>query len=140
MLELTKDMERYFKTKVKMNERILNIDGVSFHVEYQGENDVYLSDWRNNWFRVISSESSYYIQPCDVAVFDYKTVAVHSKYNTVYVMCEDSQEVEAIVNYAKMPMNETTAIDIVTYFDVYDNVNFMFYKNALQRMKEHLPL
>lgn len=140
MLELTKDMERYFKTKVKMCERILSIDGVSFHVEYRNENEVYLIDWRNNWYKIIPSESSFYIQPCGVAVFDYKTVAVHSKYNTVNVMCEDSQEVEAIVNYAKLPMNETTDIDIVTYFDVYDNTYFMFYKNALQRMKEHLPL
>lgn len=140
MLELTKDMERYFKTKVKMCEKILNIDGVSFHVEYRSENEVYLIDWRNNWFKIFPSESSFYIQPCGVAIFDYKIVAVHSKYNTVYVMCEDSQEVEAIVNYAKLPMNETTDIDIVTYFDVYDNTHFMFYKNALQRMKEHLPL
>ena len=140
MLELTKDMERYFKTKVKMCERILSIDGVSFHVEYRTDNEMYLIDWRNNWYRVIPSESSFYIKPCGVAVFDYKTVAVHSKYNTVYVMCEDSQEVEAIVNYAKLPMNEAVEVDIVTYFDVYDNTNFMFYKNALQRMKEHLPL
>lgn len=140
MLELTKEMERYFKTKVKMCERILNIDGVSFHVEYQDENNVFLIDWRNNWFKIIPSESSFYIKPCGVAVFDYMTVAVHSEYNTVYVLCEDSQEVEAIVNYAKLPINETTDIDIVTYFDVYDNTHFMFYKNALQRMKEHLPL
>ena len=140
MLELTKDMERYFKTKVKMCERILSIDGVSFHVEYRNDNEVYLIDWRNNWYRVIPSESSFYIKPCGVAVFDYKTVAVHSKYNTVYVMCEDSQEVEAIVSYAKLPMNEAVEVDIVTYFDVYDNTNFMFYKNALKRMKEHLPL
>ena len=140
MLELTKDMERYFKTRVKTNEKILNIDGVSFHVEYQDENDVYLSDWRNNWFKIIPSESSFFIHPCGVAIFDYKIVAVHSKYNTVYVMCEDSQEVEAIVNYAKLPMNEAVEVDIVTYFDVYDNTNFMFYKNALKRMKEHLPL
>ena len=140
MLELTKSMERYFKTKVKMCERILSIDGVSFHVEYRNDNEVYLIDWRNNWYRVIPSESSFYIKPCGVAVFDYKTVAVHSKYNTVYVMCEDSQEVEAIVNYAKLPMNEAVEVDIVTYFDVYDNTNFMFYKNALKRMKEHLPL
>ena len=140
MLELTKDMERYFKTRVKMCERVLSIDGVSFHVEYRNDNEVYLIDWRNNWYRVIPSESSFYIKPCGVAVFDYKTVAVHSKYNTVYVMCEDSQEVEAIVNYAKLPMNEAVEVDIVTYFDVYDNTNFMFYKNAIQRMKEHLPL
>ena len=140
MLELTKDMERYFKTKVKMCERILNIDGVSFHVEYRSEYEVYLIDWRDNWFKIIHSENSFYIQPCGVAVFDYKTVAIHSKYNTVYVMCEDSQEVEAIVNYAKLPMNEAVEVDIVTYFDVYDNTHFMFYKNALQRMKEHLPL
>lgn len=140
MLELTKDMERYFKTRVKMCERILSIDGVSFHVEYRSDNEVYLIDWRNNGFKIISSESSYYIQPCGIAIFDYKIVAVHSRYNTVYVLCEDSQEVEAIVNYAKLPMNETIDIDIVTYFDVYDNTNFMFYKNALQRMKEHLPL
>lgn len=140
MLELTKDMERYFKTKVKMCEKILNIDGVSFHVEYQDENNVFLIDWRDNWFKIIPSESSFYIKPCGVAVFDYMTVAVHSEYNTVYVLCEDSQEVEAIVNYAKLPMNETTDIDIITYFDVYDNTNFMFYKNALQRMKEHLPM
>ena len=140
MLELTKEMERYFKTKVKMCERILNIDGVSFHVEYRNENEVYLIDWRNNWFKIIPSESSFFIKPCGVAVFDYMTVAVHSEYNTVYVMCEDSQEVEAIVNYAKLPMNETVDIDIVTYFDVYDDTNFMFYKNALHRIKEHLPL
>ena len=140
MLELTKDMERYFKTRVKMCERVLSIDGVSFHVEYRNDNEVYLIDWRNNWYRVIPSVSSFYIKPCGVAVFDYKTVAVHSKYNTVYVMCEDSQEVEAIVNYAKLPMNEAVEVDIVTYFDVYDNTNFMFYKNALKRMKEHLPL
>ena len=140
MLELTKDMERYFKTRVKTNEKILNIDGVSFHVEYQDENDVYLSDWRNNWFKIIPSESSFFIHPCGVAIFDYKIVAVHSRYNTVYVLCEDSQEVEAIVNYAKLPMNEAVEVDIVTYFDVYDNTNFMFYKNALKRMKEHLPL
>ena len=140
MLELTKDMERYFKTKVKMCERIIKIDGVSFHVEYRNENEVYLIDWRNNGFKIIPSESSFFIHPCGVAIFDYKTVAVHSKYNTVYVMCEDSQEVEAIVNYAKLPMNEAVEVDIVTYFDVYDNTHFMFYKNALQRMKEHLPL
>ena len=140
MLELTKDMERYFKTKVKMCERVLSIDGVSFHVEYQDDNNVFLIDWRNNWYKIIPSESSFYIKPCGVAVFDYKTVAVHSKYNTVYVMCEDSQEVEAIVNYAKLPMNAAVAVAIVTYFDVYDNTNFMFYKNALKRMKEHLPL
>ena len=140
MLELTKDMERYFKTKVKMCERIISIDGVYFHDEYQDDNNVFLIDWRNNWYRVIPSESSFYIKPCGVAVFDYKTVAVHSKYNTVYVMCEDSQEVEAIVNYAKLPMNEAVEVDIVTYFDVYDNTNFMFYKNALKLMKEHLPL
>lgn len=140
MLELTKDMERYFKTRIKECERIIKIDGVSFHIEYRSEDEVYLIDWRNNGYKIIPSESSYYIQPCGVAIFDYKTVAVHSKYNTVYVMCEDSQEVEAIVNYAKLPTNETTDIDIVKYFDVYDNTNFMFYKNALQRMKEHLPL
>ena len=140
MLELTKDMERYFKTRVKTNEKILNIDGVSFHVEYQNENDVYLSDWRNNWFKIIPSESSFFIQPCGVAIFDYKIVAVHSRYNTVYVLCEETQEVDAIVNYAKLPMNETIDIDIVTYFDIYDDTNFMFYKNALKRMKEHLPL
>ena len=140
MLELTKNMERYFKTRVKMCERVLSIDGVSFHVEYRNDNEVYLIDWRNNWYKIIPSESSSFIRPCGVAIFDYKTVAVHSKYNTVYVLCEDIQEVEAIVNYAKLPMNETTDIDIVTYFDVYDNTDFMFYKNALQRMKEHLPL
>ena len=140
MLELTKDMERYFKTRVKMCERVLSIDGVSFHVEYRNDNEVYLIDWRNNWYKIIPSESSFYIKPCGVAVFDYKTVVVHSKYNTVYVMCEDSQEVEAIVNYAKLPMNEAVEVDIVTYFDVYDNTNFMFYKNALKLMKEHLPL
>lgn len=140
MLELTKDMERYFKTKVKMCERVINIDGVSFHVEYRNDNEVYLIDWRNNWFKIIPSESSFFIQPCGVAIFYYKIVAVHSRYNTVYVLCEDTQEVDAIVNYAKLPMNETIDIDIVTYFDVYDNTNFMFYKNALKRMKEHLPL
>ena len=140
MLELTKDMERYFKTRVKMCERILSIDGVSFHVEYRNDNEVYLIDWRNNWYKIIPGEGSFFIKPCGVAIFDYKTVAVHSKYNTVYVLCEDIQEVEAIVNYAKLPMNETTDIDIVTYFDVYDNTDFMFYKNALQRIKEHLPL
>ena len=140
MLESTKDMERYFKTKVKMCERILSIDGVSFHIEYRNDNEMYLIDWRNNWYKVIPSESSFFIKPCGVAIFDYKIVAVHSKYNTVYVMCEDSQEVEAIVNYAKLPMNEAVEVDIVTYFDVYDNTHFMFYKNALQRMKEHLPL
>ena len=140
MLELTKDMERYFKTRVKTNEKILNIDGVSFHVEYRNDNEVYLIDWRNNRYRVIPSESSFYIQPCGVAIFDYKIVAVHSRYNTVYVLCEDTQEVDAIVNYAKLPMNEAVEVDIVTYFDVYDNTHFMFYKNALQRMKEHLPL
>ena len=140
MLELTKDMERYFKTKVKMCERILSIDGVSFHVEYQDDNNVFLIDWRNNWYKVIPSESSFFIKPCGVAIFDYKIVAVHSRYNTVYILCEDTQEVEAIVNYAKLPMNETIDIDIVTYCDIYDDTNFMFYKNALQRMKEHLPL
>lgn len=140
MLELTKGMERYFKTRVKMCEKILSIDGVSFHVEYRNDNEVYLIDWRNNWYKIIPSESSFFIQPCGVAIFDYKIVAVHSRYNTVYVLCEDSQEVEAIVNYAKLPMNEAVEVDIVTYFDVYDNTNFMFYKNALQRMKEHLPL
>ena len=140
MLELTKDMERYFKTRVKMCERVLSIDGVSFHVEYRNDNEVYLIDWRNNWYRVIPSESSFYIKPCGVAVFDYKTVAVHSRYNTVYILCEDTQEVEAILSYAKLPMNEAVEVDIVTYFDVYDNTNFMFYKNALKRMKEHLPL
>ena len=140
MLELTKDMERYFKTKVKMCERVLSIDGVSFHVEYQDDNNVFLIDWRNNWYKIIPSESSYFIHPCGVAIFDYKIVAVHSRYNTVYILCEDTQEVEAILSYAKLPMNETTDIDIVTYCDIYDNTNFMFYKNALQRMKEHLPL
>ena len=140
MLELTKDMERYFKTRVKTNEKILNIDGVSFHVEYRNDNEVYLIDWRNNWYKIIPGESSFFIQPCGVAIFDYKIVAVHSRYNTVYVLCEDTQEVDAIVNYAKLPMSETIDIGIVTYFDVYDNTNFMFYKNALQRMKEHLPL
>ena len=140
MLELTKDMERYFKTRVKMCERILSIDGVSFHVEYRNDNEVYLIDWRNNWFKIIPSEGSFFIQPCGVAIFDYKIVAVHSRYNTVYVLCEDTQEVDAIVNYAKLPMNEAVKVDIVTYFDVYDNTHFMFYKNALQRMKEHLPL
>ena len=140
MLELTKDIERYFKTRVKMCERILSIDGVSFHIEYRNYNEMYLIDWRNNWYKIIPGESSYFIRPCGVAIFDYKTVAIHSRYNTVYVMCEDSQEVEAIVNYAKLPMNEAVEVDIVTYFDVYDNTHFMFYKNALQRMKEHLPL
>ena len=140
MLELTKDMERYFKTRVKMCERILSIDGVSFHVEYRNDNEMYLIDWRNNWYKVIPSESSFFIKPCGVAIFDYKTVAVHSRYNTVYILCEDTQEVEAILSYAKLPMNEAVEVDIVTYFDVYDNTNFMFYKNALKRMKEHLPL
>lgn len=140
MLELTKDMERYFKTRVKMCERTLHIDGVSFHIEYRTDNEMYLIDWRNNWYRVIPSESSYFIRPCGVAIFDYKIVAVHSRYNTVYILCEDTQEVEAIVNYAKLPMNDAVEVDIVTYFDVYDNTHFMFYKNALQRMKEHLPL
>ena len=140
MLELTKDMERYFKTKVKMCERILSIDGVSFHVEYRNDNEMYLIDGRNNWYKVIPSESSFFIKPCGVAIFDYKIVAVHSRYNTVYILCEDTQEVEAIVSYAKLPMNEAVEVDIVTYFDVYDNTNFMFYKNAIQRMKEHLPL
>ena len=104
------------------------------------DNEVYLIDWRNNWFKIIPSESSFFIQPCGVAIFDYKIVAVHSRYNTVYVLCEDTQEVDAIVNYAKLPMNETIDVDIVTYCDIYDDTNFMFYKNALQRMKEHLPL
>lgn len=140
MLELTKDMERYFKTRVKMCERTLHIDGVSFHIEYRTNNEMYLIDWRNNWYRVIPSESSYFIRPCGVAIFDYKIVAVHSRYNTVYILCEDTQEVEAILSYAKLPMNDAVEVDIVTYFDVYDNTHFMFYKNALKRMKEHLPL
>lgn len=140
MLELTKDMERYFKTRVKMCERTLHIDGVSFHIEYRTDNEMYLIDWRNNWYRVIPSESSYFIRPCGVAIFDYKIVAVHSRYNTVYILCEDTQEVEAILSYAKLPMNDAVEVDIVTYFDVYDNTHFMFYKNALKRMKEHLPL
>ena len=47
---------------------------------------------------------------------------------------------ESLLKIKNKPMNETIDVDIVTYCDIYDDTNFMFYKNALRLMKEHLPL
>ena len=138
-MELNKNLERYFK---KAGDDVINTDGVLFYGKRISEKEFYLKDWRDNLFLVTRTPGKrYLVEIAENTVYNYKTVVCyHDNEIAKIILCEDAQEVDIIVNYAKLPFCEYNKIEI------HDDIIFMprtpviFYKSALEYIKERLPI
>ena len=136
---LNKNLERYFK---KYGKDTVFIDGVVFYGEKKSETEFYLKDWRENTFLVTKTEeNNYLVEVAEHIVLNYITVVCYYDNKIAkIILCEDLQEVKVIVNYAKLPFCEYNKIE------THDTISFMhgtpviFYKSALEYIKEHLPI
>ena len=136
---LNKNLERYFK---KYGKDTVFIDGVVFYGEKKSETEFYLKDWRENTFLVTKTEeNNYLVEVAEHIVLNYITVVCyHDNKIAKIILCEDAQEVNVILNYAKLPFCEYNKIE------THDTISFMpgtpviFYKSALEYIKEHLPI
>ena len=138
-MELNKNLERYFK---KTGADVINTDGILFYGKRISEKEFYLKDWRDNLYLVTRTpDKRYMVEIAENTVYNYKTViCYHDNEIAKIILCEDLQEVKVIVNYAKLPFCEYNKIEIN------DNISFMpvtsviFYKSALEYIKERLPI
>ena len=138
-MKLNKNLERYFK---KYGNDTVIADGVVFYGKRKSENQIYLKDWRDNLFLVSRTPGKQYlIEIAQSIVFDYKTVVCFNENGIAkIILCEDAQEVNVILNYAKLPFCEYNKIE------THDTISFMsgtpviFYKSALEYIKERLPI
>ena len=69
----------------------------------KSENQIYLKDWRNNLYLVTKTTGKrYLIEIAQNAVYGYKTVVCFNEKGIAkIILCEDAQEVDIIVKYAK---------------------------------------
>ena len=138
-MELNKNLERYFK---KAGADVINTDGILFYGKRISEKEFYLKDWRDNLYLVTRTPGKrYMVEIAENTVYNYKTViCYHDNEIAKIILCEDLQEVKVIVNYAKLPFCEYNKIEI------HDDIIFMpgtpviFYKSALEYIKERLPI
>ena len=136
---LNKNLERYFK---KAGADVINVDGLLFYGWQIAKNQYYLKDWRENTFLVTrTEENNYLVEFAEHIVLNYITVVCyHDNKIAKIILCEDAQEVNVIMSYAKLPFCEYNKIEI------HDNISFkhgtpvIFYKTALEYIKEHLPI
>lgn len=136
---LNKNLERYFKKAG--NDKII-ADGIVFFGKRISEKEFYLKDWRENTFLVTrTEENNYLVEFAEHIVLNYITVVCYHDNKIVkIILCEDAQEVNVIMSYAKLPFCEYNKIEI------HDNISFkhgtsvIFYKTALEYIKEHLPI
>ncbi len=138
-MELNKNLERYFK---KYGSDTVITDGAAFYGKRKSENQIYLKDWRNNLYLVTKTAGKrYLVEIAENTVYNYKTViCYHDNEIAKIILCEDAQEVDIIVNYAKLPFCEYNKIEIHNDIGFLPETPVIFYKSALEYIKEHLPI
>lgn len=138
-MELNKNLERYFK---KYGSDAVIADGLMFYGKRKSENQIYLKDWRDNLFLVTRTPGKrYLVEIAEDTVYNYKTViCYHDNKIAKIILCEDSQEVKVIVNYAKLPFCEYNKIEIRDDISFLPKTPVIFYKSALEYIKERLPI
>ena len=136
---LNKNLERYFK---KAGADVIIMDGLLFYGKRISEKEFYLKDWRDNLFLVTrTSGKQYLIEIAENTVYGYKTVVCyHDNKIAKIILCEDAQEVNAIMNYAKLPFCEYNKIETHDTISFKHGTPVIFYKAALEYIKEHLPI
>ena len=136
---LNKNLERYFK---KYGKDTVFIDGVVFYGEKKSETEFYLKDWRDNLFLATRTPGKRYIlEIAKNTVSSYHSVVCfYGNEIAKIILCEDLQEVKAIVNYAKLPFCGYDEIEIFNVVDFKHGTPVIFYKTALEYIKEHLPI
>ncbi len=83
----------------------------------------------------------YLIEIAQNTVFNYKTViCYHDNEIAKIILCEDSQEANVIMNYAKLPFCEYNKIEIHNDIIFIPGTPVIFYKSALEYIKERLPI
>ena len=138
-MELNKNLERYFK---KYGGDTVIADGIVFFGKRISEKEFYLKDWRDNLFLVTKTPGKrYLVEIAENTVFNYKTViCYHDNERAKIILCEDTQEVNVIMNYAKLPFCEYDEIKILENVSFRKDTPVIFYKTALEYIKERLPL
>ena len=138
-MELNKNLERYFK---KYGSDTVIADGVVFYGKRKSENQIYLKDWRDNLFLVTKTPGKQYlIEIAQSKVFDYKAVVCFNENGIAkIILCEDKQEARAVKNYAELPFCEYSKIEILDYISFKEGTPVIFYKDALEYIKERLPI
>ena len=136
---LNKNLERYFKKAG--NDKII-ADGIVFFGKRISEKEFYLKDWRENTFLVTKTEeNNYLVEVAEHIVLNYITVVCyHDNKIAKIILCEDLQEVKVIVNYAKLPFCEYNKIETHDTISFIPGTPVIFYKSALEYIKEHLPI
>ena len=136
---LNKNLERYFK---KAGADIINVDGLLFYGWQIAKNQYYLKDWRENTFLVSrTEENNYLVEVAGNIVSGYKTViCYHDNKIAKIILCEDAQEVNVIMSYAKLPFCEYNKIEIHDTISFKHGTPVIFYKSVLEYIKEHLPI
>ena len=138
-MELNKNLERYFK---KYGSDAVIADGLMFYGKRKSENQIYLKDWRNNLYLVTRTPGKrYLVEIAQNAVYDYKTVVCFNEKGIAkIILCEDAQEVDIIVKYAKLPFCEYNKIENRGDISFLPKTPVIFYKSALEYIKERLPI
>ena len=138
-MELNKNLERYFK---RAGADVINTDGVLFYGWRIAKNQYYLKDWRDNLFLVTKTPGKrYLVEIAENTVFNYKTVVCYQDNKIAkIILCEDKQEARAVKNYAELPFCEYSKIEILDYISFKEGTPVIFYKTALEYIKERLPL
>lgn len=138
-MELNKNLERYFK---RAGADVINTDGVLFYGWRIAKNQYYLKDWRDNLFLVTKTPGKrYLVEIAENIVSGYKTVVCyHDNEIAKIILCEDAQEVNVIMNYAKLPFCEYDKVKISENVSFRKDTPVIFYKSALEYIKERLPL
>lgn len=138
-MELNKNLERYFK---KAGADVINTDGILFYGKRISEKEFYLKDWRDNLYLVTRTPGKrYMVEIAQNAVYDYKTVVCFNEKGIAkIILCEDAQEVDIIVKYAKLPFCEYNKIEINDDISFLPKTPVIFYKSALEYIKERLPI
>lgn len=136
---LNKNLERYFKKAG--NDKII-ADGIVFFGKRISEKEFYLKDWRENTFLVTrTEENNYLVEFAEHIVLNYITVVCYHDNKIVkIILCEDAQEVNVIMSYAKLPFCEYNKIEIRDNISFKHGTSVIFYKTALEYIKEHLPI
>lgn len=138
-MELNKNLERYFK---KYGSDTIVVDGLIFCGKQKSKNQIYLKDWRNNLYLVTKTPGKrYLVEIAQSMVFDYKTVVCyHDNKIAKIILCEDTQEINVIMSYAKLPFCKYNKIEINDDIIFLPGTPVIFYKSALEYIKERLPI
>lgn len=136
---LNKNLERYFK---KYGKDTIVADGIVFYGKRISEKEFYLKDWRDNLYLVTKTPGKWYlVEIAENTVSGYKTVVCyHDNEIAKIILCEDAQEVDVISNYAKLPFCEYNNIKISDDIRFNYGTPVIFYKSALEYIKERLPI